>query len=96
MRLAREAATNGDVSRVLHDTGGVRHVVEQRDTRELVVLVDAVTRSEFVAAVRPEIDHARGVGLAKNLGHNEERVEDGSNGPLVECRLVSRGRWNQG
>ncbi len=93
--LARGAATDGNVGRVLHGTGRIRHIIEQRNTRKLVVLVDAVTRSELVTAVRPEIDHARSVGLAKDLGHDEERVEDGSNGPLMEGRLVSRGRWSQ-
>lgn len=51
-RLSSLAATDLDVRGVRHRARRVVHVVEQRDTGELIVLVDSIGWRELVVAVR--------------------------------------------
>jgi hypothetical protein len=60
------------------------------------VIVDRVSGREFILAVREHVHDLALVRRAERLRDDERRVVYRADGPLVERRLVRRGRWRVG
>jgi len=71
-------------------TRGVADEVDKDNTDWVAIFVDAKCRGIFISIVSLKVKNLRLIRRAKDFGHDERRIIDRSNGPLVEFRLVSR------
>lgn len=69
----------------------ISHVIEQRDFRNVAVLVDRVLGCEDAAVVALEIEYLRCVCFPECFRNDQGGVVDGSYCPLIEGGLI-RGR----
>lgn len=87
--LANAATSNGNGSRQVTRARWIRHEIEEGNTDGVSILVDAVGRSVDASIVRIEIQDLGGIGRAQRFGRDKCGVVNGSDGPLVEGRLIS-------
>jgi len=71
----------------------VANKVDKDNTDWVAIFVDAEGRGILVAIVSLKIKNLGLIRIAKDFSHNERRIIDRSNGPLMEIRLVSWRSW---
>jgi hypothetical protein len=87
--LASVPAADGNGSGNITSTSRVRHEIKNCDADGVSILVDTVRRGMDIATIRVEVQYLAAVRRTQGLSHDECRVVDWPDGPLMECRLIS-------
>ena len=88
------SSTDVNVDRKIRGPSSIVNIIEQRDTGDLVVFVNGITRRVDTSIISTEIDNTRCICSAKGLRHCQDGVEKRVDGQLERegLRLGEVGR----